>query len=213
MSTILVGVDAVDAAISKLKGCRLADPSGHETIDWTDGPFLCEYPWRNTWQVDYGIYEEGDVGNLSGIRYIRPVARHVWESPLDLSLQHGSSACILNPWIGKKLGLKANLRCPGEFIAEYGGQTVFIDPTLGISGSSAALIDRTKFFDFLKQEKLECLWIVAGERNSWPSGQPGGYSCRSFASIYRWTGKEWTGDKWHKDVMSYKIGDSGENAT
>ena len=199
VSTILVETDAVDAAISKLKGCRLADPSGHETIDWTDGPFLCEYPWRNTWQADYGIYEDGDIRNLSGIRYIRPVARHVWESHLDLSLQNGSSVCIPNPWIGKKLGLKVNLNRPGEFIVESDGQVIFIDPTFGISDSPAALIDKAKFFDFIKNERLECLWIVAGERESWPSGQRGDYSCRSFASVYRWAGEKWTGDRWYKD--------------
>lgn len=201
VSTILLEAESVDAAITKLKGCRLADPSGHETIDWTDGPFLCEYPWRNTWQPDYDIYEDDQIGNFSGIRYIRPVARHVWERHLDLSLQSGSSVCIPNPWIGKKLCLKTNLSRPGELIAESDGQTVFLDPTVGISGSSAALINKTKFLEFLKQEKLECLWIVAGERNSWPSGQHGDYSCRSFASIYRWTGKEWTGHKWHEDKM------------
>jgi hypothetical protein len=125
----------------------------------------------------------------------------VWERHLDLSLQSGSSVCIPNPWIGKKLCLKTNLSRPGELIAESDGQTVFLDPTVGISGSSAALINKAKFLEFLKQEKLECLWIVAGERNSWPSGQHGDYSCRSFASIYRWTGKEWTGHKWHEDKM------------
>jgi len=199
VSTILVEIDAVEAAISKLKGCRLADPSGHETIDWTDGPFLCEYPWRNTWKADYGIYEDGDIGNLSGIKYIRPVARHVWESDLDLSLQNGSSVYIPNPWIGEKLDLNVKLNRSGEFLGESDGQVIFIDPTLGISDSSAALIDKTKFFDFLENEGLECLWIVAGERNSWPSGQSGDYSCRSFASVYRWAEEKWIGDRWYKD--------------
>jgi len=151
----------------------------------------CEYPWRNTWQPDYGIYEDDQFGNFSGIRYIRPVARHRWESHLDLSLQSGSSICILNPWIGKKLSLKANLSRPGELVSEFNGETVFVDPTVGISGSPAALITKVQFLEFLKKENLECLWIVAGERNSYPSGQMGDYSVRSFASVYRWTGKKW----------------------
>ena len=116
VSTILLETEAVDAVITKLRDCRLADPTGHETIEWTDGPFLCEYPWRNTWQPDYDIYEDYQIGNFSGIRYIRPVARHVWERHLDLSFQSGSSIHIPNPWIGKKLCLKANLSRPGELI-------------------------------------------------------------------------------------------------
>jgi hypothetical protein len=206
VSTILVKTDAVEATISKLKNSKLADPSGHETINWTDGPFLCEYPWRNTWQPDYDIYEDDNIGNFSGIRYIRPVAQHVWESHLDLSLHDGSSICVPNPWIGEKLGLKPNLDRIGEFVAETDGKTVFIDPAVGISGSSAALINREKFLSFLKQEKIECLWIVAGELNSWPSGKARDYSCRSFASIYRWLEKDWTGVRWYKDNSRYPNG-------
>lgn len=196
ITTILVPSNIVKATIVKLKGCRLADPSGHETIDWTDGPFLCEYPWRNTWQSDYGIYEDEIIGNFSGIKYIRTVARHVWESHLDLSLNNGSSILIPNPWIGKMMGLKANFNRPGEFIAKSNGQRVFMDPTLGILDSSAALINKDMFLDFLKKENHECIWIVAGEHDSWPLGQLGDNSCRSFASTFLWKGNRWAGDRW-----------------
>ena len=199
ISTILVESASADSAIARLKGNRLADPSGHETIDWTDGPFLCEYPWRNTWETDYDIYEEG-YRSLSGIRYIRPVARHVWEGHLDLSLKNGSSRCIPNPWLGKKLGLRANLERPGEFVTESDHEIVFVDPSVNDSGSSAALIDGARFSDFLEKEKLECIWIVAGELNSYPSGKHGDYACRSFASVYRRTGGKWVGERWHDDT-------------
>lgn len=196
VSTILVPANTVKATRSKLKGRRLADPSGHETIDWTDGPFLCEYPWRNTWQSSYGIYENEDIGNFKGIKYIRTVARHVWESHLDLSLNNGSSILIPNPWIGKMLGLKSSLDQPGEFIVESNKEIILIDPTLGVSDSSAALIDKGVYFDFLKKEKLECIWIVAGEYDSWPSGRYEDYSCRSFASTFLWERNRWVGDRW-----------------
>ncbi|MEN6488717.1 MAG: hypothetical protein ABFD66_07525 [Smithella sp.] len=196
ISTLLVKSNDVDSTITALKGKRLADPSGHDPVNWTDGPFLCEYPWRNTWLPDYDIFEEGFANNFTGIKYILPVARHVWESHLDLSLYNGSSMCIPNPWIGEKLLLKANADALGEFINKD-GQIIFIDPTVGTSTHTAALINKTVFFDFIKAEGLECLWIVAGERNSWPSGND--FSCRSFASIYRWTGSKWAGHKWHRD--------------
>jgi hypothetical protein len=192
----------IEATISQLTGCRLADPIGHETIDWTDGPFLCEYPWRNTWQTDGGVYEDDGIQHFSHIRYIRPVARHLWESHLDSGLHNGASLCIPNPWIGRKLGLRPDLKHIGEFVAETDGQTVFIDPTVGSSNASAALVERERFFKFLKEENLKCLWIVAGERNAWPSGNPHEYVCRSFVSVYHWTGKQWTGDRWHTDEDS-----------
>ena len=199
ISTILVDSGSAHFVIAHLKGKRLADPSGHETIDWTDGPFLCEYPWRNTWETEYGIYQEG-YRSLSGVRYIRPVARHTWEGHLDLSLKKGSSACVPNPWLGKKLGLRANLERLGEFVTESDGETVFVDTTLNLSGSSAALINEARFSDFLHKEKLECIWIVAGELNSYPSGKDGDYARRSFASVYRRAGEKWIGERWHDDT-------------
>jgi hypothetical protein len=198
ISTILVESGSADSATALLKGKRLADPSGHETIDWTDGPFLCEYPWRNTWKTDYDIYEEG-YRSLAGIRYIRPVARHAWEGHLDLSLKNGSSEYIPNPWLGKKLGLRANWECPGEFVTESDHKIVFVDPSIRNSGSSAALIDEARFSDFLEKEKLECIWIVAGELNSCPSGKHGDYARRSFAGVYRRMGGKWVGERWHDD--------------
>jgi hypothetical protein len=199
VSTILVEVHAVGAAISKLKNCRLADPNGHEAIDWTDSPFLCEYPWRNTWRADCSPYEDGSISNFAGIRYMRPVARHLWESPLDSSLQNGASVCIPHPWIGAKLGLRPHVDYVGKFVAETDRQTIFIDPTVGMSDASAAFVNKERFFKLLKDEGLECLWIVAGERNAWPSGHHRDYACRSFASIYRWTEQGWRGEQWHKD--------------
>jgi hypothetical protein len=69
---------------------------------------------------------------------------------LDASPQNGASVCIPNPWIGYKLGLRPNLDSVGEFVAESNRQAVFIDPTVGMSAASAALVDKDRFFKFLK---------------------------------------------------------------
>lgn len=205
ITTILVESKAVESTMAKLKDRRLADPTGHDAIDWIDGPFLCEYPWRNTWQADRGLYEEDSIGAFSGIRYIRPVAHYRWEGHLDISLQNGSSVYIPNPWMSSKLDLRPDLSDVGRFVSEVDSRAVFIDPTIGTSDSSAALIDKARFLDFLGRENLECLWIIAGERNAQPSGKLGDYSCRSFAGVYRWTKRQWTGDKWYKDEGRQKI--------
>lgn len=199
ISTILVDSHHADSAMKKLKGCRLSDPSGHECLRWTDGPFLCEYPWRNTWEYRETVFEEGRFGRLSpSIKYIRPVAEHTWEGHLDLSLKEGFSSHIPHPWMAEKMGLKYDFDQPGSFVSAL-DNPVFFDPSIGYSGSSAALINKTKFFEFLKNEGLDCIWIVAGERNSYPSGNHGDFACRYFASTYRWSGSKWFGDKWHHD--------------
>lgn len=200
VSTILVDSREVDFVMKKLKGCRLSDPSGHESLRWTDGPFLCEYPWRNTWEYRESIFEEGSFGRIpSGIKYIRPVAEHTWESHLDLSLKEGFSTHLLHPWIGQKMKLVHSVIQPGSLVSSVNNQTVFFDPSIGYSGSSAGLINKANFFEFLQNEGLDCICIVAGERNSYPSGNHGDYSCRYFASAYRWSNDKWVGNKWHQD--------------
>ena len=198
VSSIIVKRQDVEAALQRLRGTRLSDPSDHGAVDWTDGPFLCEYPWRNTWsRRGWEAFEEG-ARSLKGLSYIRPIIRHVWESHLDASLSEGLRFCLPHPWIGQRMGLRPNLQRPGQVIDGVTGNTVFLDPDRGGSGS-VALVNVEKFSEFLRQENLECLWFVAGERNSYPSGQHGDYACRYFGSVYRRRDGEWFGNRWHED--------------
>ena len=196
ITTIVIPSKHVKTVITLLQDMRLADPSDHDIEDITDGPFLCEYGWRNTWCSEEDLFEEG-FRNLSNITYLRPTSRHHWESHLDASLPDGSSICIPGQWLASRLCLRPHPTRSWEFITKE-GELVFIDPSLG-AGSNAALVDKGAFLQALKEDGLECLWIVAGEKSSYPSGHHGDYSSRSFAGVYRWVRGKWTGSQWHKD--------------
>jgi len=198
VSTILVKKNQRDRVLQKLKGARLADPSGHETIDWTDGPFLMEYPWRHTWGNDEP-FEADPWRVFAGVKYIRPVATHVWESHFDASLPEGSSMCVPHPWIGRELGLRPDLVELGSCKKEGNTNAVFCDPSFGTNRLSTALVDPDVFVEFLKGKGLECIWIVAGERNAYPSGHHGDYRCRSFAGLHYRKNDRWVSDTWHID--------------
>jgi hypothetical protein len=198
VSSIIVKSEDADEAMKRLEGARLSDPTDHGPIDWTDGPFLCEYPWRNTWsRRGWEVVEEG-FRSLKGLNYIRPIVRHVWESHLDASLSEGLRLCLPHPWIAQQMGLRPDLTNPGQLVDGRTGETVFLDPGRASSGW-AALVHEEKFFQFLRQENLECLWFVAGERNSYPSGQHGDFACRYFGSVYRRSNGAWIGQRWHQD--------------
>lgn len=62
------------------------------------------------------------------------------------------------------------------------GQLVFVDYEEGSGGAYAAMIKRDSFEQFLRDEKLGCLWYVFGERNAWPDG-------RLQAAPRRWFGR------------------------
>lgn len=197
VSSIIVTRADVEVVFEKLKGQQLSDPSDHDAVDWTDGPFLCEYPWRDTWTREDDAFEEG-FRSLKGIRYMRPVARHVWESHLDISLSEGARFCVPHPWVGSRMMLRPCLQRPGELLDARTGEVAFLDPSRGASGRGA-LVDEDKFFEFLGQENLECLWIIAGERNAYPSGIAGDFACRYFGSVYRRENGSWIGHRWHED--------------
>jgi hypothetical protein len=197
VSTVIISSSDIEEAMTILRDERLADPSGHKTADLTDGPFLCEYGWRDTWWHDDDPFEEG-FREFEGIRYMRPVSRHTWESHLDLSLPKGSSICVPRPWLGNRLSLRPNPARPWEFVSTNHGGLVFFDPSIG-ADSTAALINKDVFVQALAAEGLECLWIVAGERSSFPSGRDGDYAIRSSTGIYRWKDGRWQGAHWHED--------------
>lgn len=202
ISSVVVEANQVEGFIKRLKGERLADPSGHETVDWTDGPFLMEYPWRNTW--DYGSpYLEDGRRPFDACAYLRPVARHVWESHLDASLSDGLSVALPHPWIGKELDIRPDLESIGAY-RDAAGRVVFLDPAFGTDAAATLVVEQDDFFQFLKSRGLECVWIIAGERNAYPSGHHGDYYCRSFSSIYRFKDGRWVSEKWHSDTCGHK---------
>lgn len=204
ISTIIVESKEADAVVEKLRNRRLADPSGHENIEWTDGPYLFEYPWRNTWgpTTDVG-FEEESWRPFEGIKYVRPVARHVWESHLDASLSDGSSTCVPHPWIGRELGIRPDLDLIGA-CKNAKGETVFLDPAYGTKAGASCVVQPDSFFDFLSSRGLECIWIVAGERNAYPSGETGDYHCRSFAGLHRFERGRWASEEWYDDTLKDK---------
>jgi hypothetical protein len=203
VSSVIVERRHAEKLIATLKGQRLADPSGHETMDWTDGPFLIEYPWRNTWDTN-AVFEEG-WRPFEGVKYMRPVARHVWESHLDLSLSDGSSICLPHPWIGRMLNIRPDLGNIGDYV-DPSGYPVFRDPAAGTDGIASLVVDQDLFFNFLKAHDLECIWIIAGERNAYPSGEQGDYYCRSFGSLHRFKKGKWVTDAWHSDNSGHNSG-------
>ena len=201
ITTILVDRDKASSFVKNLQNTQLADPSGHETIDWTDGAFLCEYPWRNTWGADASPFTTGKIGEApEKISYIQPVATHVWESHLDQHLPKGSSTCLLHPWIARQTRVKPNFDILGELVDSGTGKTVFLDPSVGSPKGTIALVDPEFFRSFLSENSLDCIWIIAGERNSYPSSSNyHDYSCRRFTGVYRLEKEHWLGDSWVED--------------
>jgi hypothetical protein len=94
------------------------------------------------------------------------------------------------------MGLKPKPRDLGEF-EDKSGKTVFFDPSVGSNLSSAGLINREKFLELLRNNKLECLWIVAGEKSVHFSHDTWGRRCHS--GVYRYERHRLTGNWWYED--------------
>lgn len=70
--------------------------------------------------------------------------------------------------------------------SDDGGKTLFFDPSTHEAGPGAALVDRDAFLSFLAREKLEAVWIIAGEKEAHGGRKhrEGWGGSKSFTSIY-----------------------------
>jgi len=198
VSSIIVRTEDAQRIINTLKNKRLTDPTDWEPAEITDGPYYLEFPWRNTWSGICDDWVNDDLGVLKDFSYIQPVMSHFWESHLDKALPNGSHVCIPSIWLAKKLRLKPRSFHFGQF-EDNTERLVFFDPSVGTELFSAGLVDRKIFLDFLEANRLECLWIIAGDKHANPSGSRDTQGRRWHSAIYRWTGKKLEQFLWHKD--------------
>lgn len=195
MSAVVVDREDTARALRILNDQRLADPSGHETLDWTDGAFLAEYPWRNTWggsQPDFDSYDRF----LNDVKYLRPVVSRVWEGHLDASFEDGHTQHVFHPWISRKAELSISFEKDGEIFQRNTKQTVFICVEDG-SRRSLVLVKRDFWDSFLKENGLACVWIFGGERDAFVGHD--GFASRSFSATYVIGREGFTGESWFED--------------
>lgn len=137
-----------------------------DPIEFTDGPYLREAPWRDTWSIEQWVQDDWTAPK--GMKFAIPVCRYLWESHLDASLPDGSRALLPAPWLANVLELSPDKLDASAYVSQA-GQIAFLGCRFREHGSSA-LISRDVLEPFLAAHGLTCFWLYVAERNAWPGG-------------------------------------------
>lgn len=173
---------------------RDLDVSSYSPLEFTDGPYLLEAPWRDTWQGQKLSDQIWD--GPQGLEFAIPVADYCWESHLDKTLPNGFSRHLPQKWFADELGLKMVNRSANLW-KNSDNHNVLISVSKS-NGRSTVVIDEETFMDYSDQFDLEPVWIMIAERNAWPKGGNDDSWRRSEAVAWR-DGKAWKHHGWNKD--------------
>lgn len=162
--------------------------------------YLGEHPWSwraadsedepdNEWVR--GWRPSGSRGAQKAI-IIRPTtAAYLAEAAsYDASINQNINLNLPAGWLMDGLGLQLT---DGATIKYVDANRVvrFMDPSVAMTGRSAALIDRDAFLAFLKQENLVAIWALAGEKNVYGAKAGEGFGGRwTFTRIFHSRGNE-----------------------
>ncbi|MCA3080281.1 MAG: hypothetical protein ING71_15995 [Rhodocyclaceae bacterium] len=181
--------------IEFLKATKGLDVSDFKPSEFTDGPFLGEAVWRDTWKAEkFGGY----ISSLPpGCEFAIPVANYQWESSLDRTLPDGFSAFIPQKWFAEELGLAASRHGP-QYWCDADGNTVF-QSSQPVGHQTTAVISGDLLQRYSQDYEVEPVWILIAERNTWPNGD-NAEACwrRSEGAAWLESGN-WKQVGWHND--------------
>ncbi|WP_156427203.1 hypothetical protein [Novosphingobium sp. Fuku2-ISO-50] len=152
---------------------RLVDDAvanAYDFHDWlpsqiVDEAYLGELARRDTWRDDlWTTLEARKPDQPKTYPAIRPTISYGWESHLDGSLPEGFSRHVPIPWLINELSLSADVNNAGTFL-DAAGIPVVVSGR-GDDRESHVLVRRDPFLALARNNGLEPLWTVIGERSA-----------------------------------------------
>ena len=172
------------------------DVSSFQPREFTDGPYLLEAHWRDTWQSQK--FSKRIWGMPKDLEFAIPVADYHWESHLDKTLPEGFSRHLPQMWFADELRLKmANSNANSWTNSE--DRTVLTSIS-GREGRSTVVIDERTFMDYASQFNMEPVWVMIAERSAWPSGGNDSFRGRRAEAVAWYDGKTLRKRGWKRDT-------------
>lgn len=164
--------------------------------EFTDGPFLLEAFWRDTWKS--AKFDQHIWRAPPDCDFAIPVAHYHWESHLDKTLPEGFTNYMPQKWFAEELGLTMSSEGPQYWI-DNAGNTV-VQSQRPVSHQTAVVIDEAALRRYADERQIEPVWIMIAERNTWPRGA-NDESCwrRSEGAVWL-DGTEWQQVGWNDDT-------------
>ena len=137
----------------------------YSPLEFVDGPYLLESPWRDTWQGRRFLKTKHRMAHKAS-SWRSPIAYYHWESDRDKTLPNGFSRHLPQKWFADELGLKMADRSANSW-KNSDGNTVLHSVSKS-DGRSTVVIGEKTLMDYSDKYELEPVWIMIAERNAWP---------------------------------------------
>lgn len=185
----------IENFVADLKEHQSLDVSDLQPQDFIDGPFFLEAYWRGTWKSEQFTRE---LRNSSGVKYSNPVARYIWESHLDKTMQEGFELYMPQRWLSDGLSIKLAENSTSSWIDIAGNEIIKV---LGpVKNASAVLICEEALKKYCAKEALTPFWLLIGERNTWPGGDNDQSCWRRSEGAWWQQNDEWEHISWNRDT-------------
>ncbi|PTO62414.1 ATP-binding protein [Vibrio splendidus] len=172
------------------------DVDSFKPREFTDGPYLREAYWRNTWESEK--FSECLWDGPDECAFAIPIVNYHWESHLDKSLPDGFSNYMPQKWFADELELSMSEDEPNKWLDKHGD--VLLQAQEPFEHQTAVVIDEETLNYYVGKFDIEPIWIMVAERNTWPNGD-NDESCwrRSEGIVWR-EGRNWRKIAWNKDT-------------
>ena len=181
--------------VKYLKRKKDLDVGWFSPVEFTDGPFLLEAHWRDTWREQK--FSDRMWSNSENFEFAIPVADYHWERHLDKTLPNGFSSYLPQKWFADELRLNM-VDASARSWKDSKNHTVLISATES-ENRSAIVIDEKTFLNYANESNLKPVWIMISERSAWLKGNDGNFSKRRSEAVAWKDGEKWKHHRWKKD--------------
>lgn len=174
------------------------DVSSFQPRDFTDGPYLREAYWRSTWETEK--FSDHLWKAPEDCEFAIPVTNYYWESHLDKSLPEGFSNYMPQKWFADELGLSMSEK--GPHVWSDKSQNVVIQAHKSLEDQKAVVIKEEILQAYADQFRLEPVWLMIAERNTWPNGNNNESCWRRSEGVMWFEDGDWKKIGWNKDTKN-----------
>jgi hypothetical protein len=167
---VLVHQTDRDDLVRSINETRNLDIHSWDPPEFTDGPYLLEAPWRETWKAETWM---NDNWRGRSVPVAFPISEYMWNPTSICQLDNGHREFLPSPWLMRRLGLSRRPGVGGIY-QDSSGFTRMLQGPSG-HGGNIALLDYEWFSRYLREESLECVWVYLNERNSLLDNQHGAW--------------------------------------
>ena len=175
---------------------RSLNVSDFQPRDFTDGPYLREAFWRDTWKGEKFVEHIWKAPD--GCEFAIPVANYHWESHLDKTLPDGFSNNMPQKWFAEELGLTMAPEGP-QYWNDPNGNRV-IQSQRPFSHQTSMVMDEILLHRYADEHQIEPVWLMIAERNTWPRGDNNESCWRRSEGAVWFDGSGWKQVGWNNDT-------------